>query len=184
MAATTATSSELIGDAFRAAFRGELIEPGDARYDEARAVYNGMIDRRPRLIAPVADTTDVIAAVGLAREAGLPLAIREGGHNAGGLGVFDDAIVVDLSAKRAVHVDPANIPRLAFVIDAARRGEPDHRRDGGHRPRPRQPLRCIAASNAISDGGKSQRRTLASASRAPCIRSMPESSHSIDSGPS
>jgi FAD/FMN-containing dehydrogenase len=124
MATTTATSSALVSDEFRAAFRGELIEPGDVRYDEARAVYNGMIDRRPRLIARVADTTDAIAAVGLAREAGLPLAIRGGGHNAGGLGVFDDAIVVDLSDKRAVHVDPAK--QTIRVEGGATWGDVDH----------------------------------------------------------
>jgi FAD/FMN-containing dehydrogenase len=124
MATTTATSSELVSDEFRAVFRGELIEPGDERYDDARSVYNGMIDRRPRLIAQVADTTDVIAAVGLARETGIPLAVRGGGHNAGGLGVWDDAIVVDLSAKRAVHVDPAK--QTIRVEGGATWGDVDH----------------------------------------------------------
>jgi FAD/FMN-containing dehydrogenase len=107
MATTTATGAGLITDEFRAAFRGELIEPGDAGYDEARAVYNGMIDRHPRLIARCVDAADVIAAVNLARESGTLLAVRGGGHNAGGLGVWDDALVVDLSAMRGVHVDPA-----------------------------------------------------------------------------
>jgi FAD/FMN-containing dehydrogenase len=124
MATTTATSSELVSDEFRAAFRGELIEPGDERYDEARSVYNGMIDRRPRLIAQVADTADVMAAVNLARETGTPLAIRGGGHNAGGLGVWDDAIVVDLSARRAVHVDPAK--QTIRVEGGATWGDVDH----------------------------------------------------------
>jgi FAD/FMN-containing dehydrogenase len=124
MATTTATGSELVSDELRAVFRGELIEPGDERYDDARSVYNGMIDRRPRLIAQVADTTDVIAAVGLARETGIPLAVRGGGHNAGGLGVWDDAIVVDLSAKRAVHVDPAK--QTIRVEGGATWGDVDH----------------------------------------------------------
>ncbi|HKE79127.1 MAG TPA: FAD-binding oxidoreductase [Solirubrobacteraceae bacterium] len=124
MATTTATGSELVSDEFRAVFRGALIEPGDERYDEARSVYNGMIDRRPRLIAQVADTTDVIAAIGLARETGIPLAVRGGGHNAGGLGVWDDAIVVDLSAKRAVHVDPAK--QTIRVEGGATWGDVDH----------------------------------------------------------
>jgi FAD/FMN-containing dehydrogenase len=106
MATTTATGAALITDEFRAAFRGELIEPADAGYDDARAVYNGMIDRRPRLIARCVDAADVIAAVTLARESGTLLAVRGGGHNAGGLGVWDDALVVDLSAMRSVHVDP------------------------------------------------------------------------------
>jgi FAD/FMN-containing dehydrogenase len=93
-------------DAFRAAFKGTLIEPGDAGYDEARAVYNAMIDRRPRLIARCADVDDVVAAVNLAREHDIPLAVRGGGHNAGGLGVWDDALVIDLSDMRDVEVEP------------------------------------------------------------------------------
>jgi FAD/FMN-containing dehydrogenase len=104
--ATITADAGLVSDDFRAAFRGELIEPGDHGYDEARAVYNGMIDRRPRLIARCLDAADVIAAVGLARETGTPLAVRGGGHNAGGLGVWDAALVLDLGAMRGVRVDP------------------------------------------------------------------------------
>lgn len=96
--------------AFRAGFRGELIEPHDRGYDDARSVYNGMIDRRPRLIARCTDAADVIAAVALARETGAPLAVRGGGHNAGGLGVWDDAIVVDLSARRSVASTRSTAP--------------------------------------------------------------------------
>jgi FAD/FMN-containing dehydrogenase len=124
MATTTATGAGLITDEFRAAFRGELIEPGDAGYDDARAVYNGMIDRRPRLIARCVDTADVIAAVNLARESGTLLAVRGGGHNAGGLGVWDDALVVDLSAMRSVHVDPAG--GIVRVEGGATWGDVDH----------------------------------------------------------
>jgi FAD binding domain/Berberine and berberine like len=120
MASTIVPSAEALRDAFR----GELIEPGDPGYDEARAVYNGMIDRRPRLIARCADDADVIAAVALARETGAPLAIRGGGHNAGGLGVWDDAIVVDLSARRAVRVDPA--AQTVRVEGGATWGDVDH----------------------------------------------------------
>jgi FAD/FMN-containing dehydrogenase len=124
MATTTATGAGLITDEFRAAFRGELIEPGDAGYDDARAVYNGMIDRHPRLIARCADTADVIAAVNLARESGTILAVRGGGHNAGGLGVWDDALVADLSAMRSVHVDPA--AGMVRVEGGATWGDVDH----------------------------------------------------------
>jgi FAD/FMN-containing dehydrogenase len=124
MATTTATGAGLITDEFRAAFRGELIEPGDAGYDDARAVYNGMIDRHPRLIARCVDTADVIAAVNLARESGTLLAVRGGGHNAGGLGVWDDALVVDLSAMRSVHVDPA--AGTVRVEGGATWGDVDH----------------------------------------------------------
>ena len=73
--------------AFRASLRGGLIEPGDPSYDAARKVYNGMIDRHPRLIAGCTDVADVMAAVNFGREQKLLVAIRGGGHNAGGLGV-------------------------------------------------------------------------------------------------
>jgi FAD/FMN-containing dehydrogenase len=111
-------------ESFRAGFRGTLIEPHDRGYDEARSVYNGMIDRRPRLIARCADTADVIAAVKLARETGAPLAVRGGGHNAGGLGVWDDAIVVDLSLRRGVRVDP--VTGTVRVDGGATWGDVDH----------------------------------------------------------
>jgi FAD/FMN-containing dehydrogenase len=124
MATTTATGAGLITDEFRAAFRGELFEPGDAGYDDARAVYNGMIDRHPRLIARCVDAADVIAAVNLAREGGTLLAVRGGGHNAGGLGVWDDALVVDLSAMRSVHVDPDSA--TVRVEGGATWGDVDH----------------------------------------------------------
>jgi FAD/FMN-containing dehydrogenase len=92
--------------AFRASLRGELIEPGDAGYDAARKVYNAMIERRPRLIARCADVADVMAAVKFGREQKLLVAIRCGGHNAGGLGVCDDGLVIDLSRMNYVRVDP------------------------------------------------------------------------------
>lgn len=92
--------------AFKAGLRGELIEPGDPNYDAARKVYNGMIDRRPRLIARCADVADVMAAVKFGREEKLAVAIRGGSHNAAGLGVWDDALVIDLSRMNYVRVDP------------------------------------------------------------------------------
>jgi FAD/FMN-containing dehydrogenase len=92
--------------AFRGTLRGGLIEPGDSSYDAARRVYNGMIDRRPRLIARCVDVADVIAAVNFGREQKLLVAIRGGGHNAGGLGVCDDGLVIDLSPMNYVRVDP------------------------------------------------------------------------------
>jgi len=92
--------------AFKAALRGTLITPEDSSYDDARKVYNGMIDRRPRLIAKCTDVADVVAAVNFGRDNNLPVSIRGGGHNAAGLGVGDDALVIDLSPMRWVHVDP------------------------------------------------------------------------------
>src|SRR6476646_7149417 len=92
---------------FRAQLRGELIQPGDASYDEARRVYNAMIDKRPALIARCADVADVISAVNFARDNELTVAVRGGGHNGPGLGTCDDGLVVDLSPMRDVRVDPA-----------------------------------------------------------------------------
>jgi hypothetical protein len=87
--------------------RGELLQPGDERYEAARKVYNAMIDRRPGAIARCADVADVIACVNFARENGTLLAIRGGGHNGGGLGTCDGGLVIDLSRMRGVRVDPS-----------------------------------------------------------------------------
>ena len=97
--------SEAVIAAFKSNLRGELIAPGDSGYDAARSVYNAMINRRPRLIARCADVADVMAAIKFGREQGLLTAIRGGGHNAGGLGVCDDGLVIDLSPMDYVHVD-------------------------------------------------------------------------------
>ena len=92
---------------FREQFRGAIIEPDDSRYDLGRKVYNAMIDRRPRLIAQCADVADVMVAVRFGRDNQLRVSIRGGGHSAGGLGVCDDGLVIDLSPIKYVHVDPA-----------------------------------------------------------------------------
>lgn len=80
-------------DEFRAQLRGELIQPGDSTYDEARKVYNGMIDKRPALIARCVDVADVISAVNFGRDNHLDIAVRGGGHNGPGLGTCDDGLV-------------------------------------------------------------------------------------------
>lgn len=85
--------------------RGRLMAPGDPEYDNARRVFNGMIDRHPGAIARCADVADVLTAVRMAGERDLLVAIRGGGHNAGGLGVCDDGLVIDLSALRGIRVD-------------------------------------------------------------------------------
>ncbi len=86
-------------------FAGNVLTPGDDRYDVARAVYNGSIDRRPALIAEATDARDVAAAIGHAREIGLSLAVRAGGHSGAGYGVVDDGLVVDVRPLQRVEVD-------------------------------------------------------------------------------
>jgi FAD/FMN-containing dehydrogenase len=111
-------------EGLRVELRGELVQPGDEIYDEARKVYNGMIDRHPRLIARCADAADVIAAVDFARENGLPIAVRGGGHNGAGLGVVDDGLVIDLSLMNSVRVDPS--ASTVRVEGGATSGDVDH----------------------------------------------------------
>jgi FAD/FMN-containing dehydrogenase len=102
----------------------ELLTPEHPAYDEARKLYNAMIDKRPALIARCRDAADVIAAVNHARDSGLDLAIRGGGHNGGGLGSVDHGVVADLSAMNHVLVDPA--ARTATVGGGALIRDVDH----------------------------------------------------------
>ena len=108
----------------KSSFRGELIEQHDASYDTARKVYNGMFDRRPRLIARCGDVADVIAAVNFGRENNLVVSIRGGGHHAAGLGVCDDGLVIDLSRMNYVRVDPKK--RTVLAGGGALLGDVDH----------------------------------------------------------
>ena len=91
---------------FRGRLRGPLLTPDDPGYDEARAVRNGLIDRRPALIARCSGTADVVACVNFAREHGLLLSVRGGAHNVAGNAVNDGGLVIDLSTMRGVYVDP------------------------------------------------------------------------------
>jgi len=95
-------------DEFRAQVRGDVIAPDDDAYEQARHVYNAMIDRRPEMIVRAANVGDVIAAVNLARENGLDLAVRGGGHSVPGFGTCDGGVVIDLSRMRGIRVDPAS----------------------------------------------------------------------------
>src|SRR5690349_3718657 len=90
-----------------AGFAGTLIQPDDAAYDEARMVWNGMVDRRPALIARCSSTADVVAAVNFARDNAMTVAVRGGGHSAPGNGTCDDGLVIDLSGMKTIEVDPA-----------------------------------------------------------------------------
>ncbi len=105
-------------------FRGPIVAPGEDGYAEARAVWNGAIDRRPAVIARCLGTSDVVAALRHAREKGMTLSVRGGGHNIAGLALVDDGLVVDLSLMRGVRTDPAN--RTVRVQGGALLGDVDN----------------------------------------------------------
>jgi FAD/FMN-containing dehydrogenase len=111
-------------DNLRASLRGQLLQPADAGYDAARTIWNAMIERRPAFIVRCAGAADVMAAVAFARDHGLRLAVRGGGHNIAGSALCDDGLVIDLSAMRAVRVDP--LQRRAWVAGGATLGDFDH----------------------------------------------------------
>ncbi|RME23099.1 MAG: FAD-binding oxidoreductase, partial [Candidatus Zixiibacteriota bacterium] len=111
-------------DALAAAMRGELLRPDDAGYDQARSIWNAMIDRRPALIARCTGVADVKLAVNFAREHGLLTAIRGGGHNIAGNAVCDDGLMIDLSLMNSVRIDPE--AKLAHVGPGATLGDFDH----------------------------------------------------------
>ena len=102
-------------DAFRARFTGPLVRPGDDEYDAARRVWNGSIDRYPGLIARCLSSADVTTALAFAREAGVTIAVRGGGHNVAGFGTCDGGVVIDLSGMRRVRVDAS---RKTAVVQA------------------------------------------------------------------
>jgi FAD/FMN-containing dehydrogenase len=110
--------------AYQRNLRGQLIDAGDPQYDGARALYNGMIDKRPRLIARCVDVADVIASVNFGREQHLLIAIRGGGHNGPGFGSVDDGLVIDLSLMKSVRVDPMG--RTVRADPGCTSGDVDH----------------------------------------------------------
>lgn len=110
-------------DKFARAFRGELIQPDDPGYEQARKVWNGLIDRHPALIARCSEPSDVVAAVNFAREHDVLLSVRSGGHNVAGKALCEDGLVIDLSPMRDVHVDPNR--RTARVQGGATLGDID-----------------------------------------------------------
>jgi FAD/FMN-containing dehydrogenase len=109
---------------FASSHRGQIIGRNHPEYEEARKLYNAMIDKRPLLIARCADVADVIAAVNFGRDNKLPIAIRGGGHNGPGLGSVEDGLVIDLSTMKEVRVDPKN--RTARVGPGCTSGDVDH----------------------------------------------------------
>jgi FAD/FMN-containing dehydrogenase len=113
-----------VGELAIQGFRGRLIGPSDKDYDEARALYNGMIDKRPKLIARCVDAADVRAAVNYGRENKLLVAIRGGGHSGPGFGSCDGGLVIDLSQMRSVRVDP--VTRTVRVDPGCTAADVDH----------------------------------------------------------
>jgi hypothetical protein len=109
---------------FKSSLRGELILPGDEQYEKERKVFNGMIDRHPAMIAKCNDVADVITSVNFARDNNILLSIRCGGHNAGGLGVCENGLVIDLSHINFTHVDSA--AKTIRVGGGATWGDVDH----------------------------------------------------------
>ncbi len=110
--------------ALQASLRGKLLRPGDAAYDEARTIHNGMIDRRPALIVQCAGAADVINAVKFARANHLLVSVRGGGHNVAGFAVCDGGIMIDLSGMKSVWVDP--VRQTARAEGGATWGDFDH----------------------------------------------------------
>ena len=118
----TSTNEQL--NALQTSLRGQLLQAGDAGYDAARAIWNGMINRRPALIVRCAGTADVRTALAYARDHGLSLAVRGGGHNIAGSALCDDGLVIDLSAMKSVQIDPEQ--RRAYVEGGATLHDFDH----------------------------------------------------------
>ena len=139
---TTATISDEAFAALKASFSGHVIAPGDAAYDEARRVYNSLIDRRPGLIVQARGLADVVAAVRFARTHGLLVSVRGGGHNVSGSAVCDGGLVIDLREMRAVRVDCKTM--TVHVQGGARLGDVD---------RETQVFGLVAPTGNVSDTG-------------------------------
>lgn len=116
-------TSESLAEKLRTHMRGKVLLPSDDGYDEARKVWNGMVDKRPALIARCTCTEDVVAAVQSAREHELLVSVRGGGHNYAGKAVCDDGLMIDLSPMKSIHVDPER--RTARAQAGLRLGEFD-----------------------------------------------------------
>ncbi len=111
-------------ESFRQGLRGEILDPHSKDYEDERKVYNAMIDKKPKLIVKCTDVADVQLAVKFASDNKMPLSIRGGGHNAGGLGICDDGLVIDLSKMRYTRVDPKM--KTITVGGGTTWGEVDH----------------------------------------------------------
>src|SRR5262249_26305734 len=126
----------------RKALRGALLQVSDPGYGEARVIWNAMITRRPALIARVSGNADVMTCVNFARENGLPLSIRGGGHNVAGNALCDGGLMIDMSLRRGVRVDPTR--RIVRVEGGATWGDVDHET---------QPFGLVVPSGTVSATG-------------------------------
>jgi len=126
----------------RNALRGALLQPGDAGYGEACSIWNGMIARRPALVARVSGAADVVACVNFARENGLPLSIRGGGHGIAGAALCDGGLMIDMSLRRGVRVEPGR--RIVRADAGATWGDVDHES---------QPLGLVVPGGIVSNTG-------------------------------
>lgn len=134
IAAPTVLRDRVGMTSFIAGIRGVAMLPGDPGYDKARKIWNGMIDRHPALIVRCRDTADIIACVNFAREEGLPLAIRAGGHNVAGTAICENGLVIDLSAMKGIEIDPNG--RTARAQPGLLWGEFDRETQASASPRP------------------------------------------------
>ncbi|WP_207590910.1 FAD-binding protein [Halomontanus rarus] len=122
--ATAGTDDGAEIEQLEGALRGNLLQPDDTEFDDARTIYNAMIDKHPRLIAQCANVADVVTAVNFGRDHDLETAIRSGGHSGPGLGVVDDGLVIDLSNMTGIRVDPGT--KTVHVEPGCTWGDVDH----------------------------------------------------------
>jgi hypothetical protein len=114
--ATTTTLPEATVEAFRRRLRGPLLVPRDEGFEAATRLWNGMIAKTPALVVTAAGTADVVAAVAFARDHGLSLSVRGGGHNIAGTALADGGLTIDLSRLRGIVVDPGRRPRRCHLV--------------------------------------------------------------------
>src|SRR5215471_18731597 len=126
----------------RKRLRGALMQASDPGYAEARTIWNAMIAKRPALIARVSGSADVVACVNFARETGMPLSVRGGGHNVAGAALCDGGLMIDMSLRRGVRVDPDR--RIVRVEGGATWGDVDHET---------QPFGLVVPSGIVSNTG-------------------------------
>src|ERR1700738_1157214 len=130
---------------------GELLKPEDAGYEQARRVHNGMIDKRPAMIARCIDAADVVSTVNFARQEGLLLAVRGGGHNGPGLGTVDGGLVIDLAPIKGALVDPER--RTVRVGGGSTWGEVDQATHGPGMATPSGIISTTAVGGVVRRGG-------------------------------